>query len=109
MYATAYTVIVGAGIIQSAEQIGYGLGDREFGIRFPAETGHFSLLCNVQTSSAAHPASRTIGTESVSSTLKWQGREADHSPPCIVEIRTCGAIPPLPHMSSWRGALLLFY
>jgi hypothetical protein len=33
-----------------------------------------------------------------------QGREADHSPPSNAEVKNGGAIPPLPNVSSWRGA-----
>jgi hypothetical protein len=32
------------------------------------------------------------------------GCEADHSPPPIAEVNKNGAIPPLPHTSSWRGS-----
>jgi hypothetical protein len=32
------------------------------------------------------------------------GRETDHSPLSDAEIKNDGAIPPIPHMSSWRGA-----
>jgi hypothetical protein len=32
------------------------------------------------------------------------GCEADHSPPSSVEVKNGGAIPPLPHMPSWRDA-----
>jgi hypothetical protein len=35
---------------------------------------------------------------------KWLRREADHSPPSSAEVKNGGAIPPLPHKSSWRGA-----
>jgi hypothetical protein len=36
--------------------------------------------------------------------VKWRGREADYSPPCSAEVKNGGAIPRLPHSSSWRGA-----
>jgi hypothetical protein len=36
--------------------------------------------------------------------VKWYGHEADHSPPSSVKVKNCGAIPPLPHMSSWHSA-----
>jgi hypothetical protein len=36
--------------------------------------------------------------------VKWQGREADHSPPSNAEVKNGGAIPPLPHMPSWHSA-----
>jgi hypothetical protein len=55
----------------------------------------FSLLHNVQTGSGAHPAYYTMGT----------GGKADHSPPSGVEVKNDGAIPPFPHISSWRVVL----
>jgi hypothetical protein len=39
--------------------------------------------------------------------LKRQGRENDHSSPSSAEVKKVGAIPPLPHMSSWHSALLI--
>jgi hypothetical protein len=44
------------------------------------------------------PASNPMGTG-----VKRPGREADHSPPSRAEVKKGGAIPPLPHMSSWRS------
>jgi hypothetical protein len=35
---------------------------------------------------------------------KWQGHEAGHSPPTSANVKNGGAIPPLPHASSWLGA-----
>jgi hypothetical protein len=35
---------------------------------------------------------------------KLQGREAHRSPPTHAKAKNAGAIPPLPHTSSWRGA-----
>jgi hypothetical protein len=32
------------------------------------------------------------------------GREADHSPPSIAEVRNDGAVPRLPHTTSWPSA-----
>jgi hypothetical protein len=40
----------------------------------------------------------------VSSGVKRQGREAEHSPSSSAEAKNGGAIPSLPHTSSWRGA-----
>jgi hypothetical protein len=37
--------------------------------------------------------------------VKWPGLESDHLPPSSV--KNGGAIPPLPHMSSWHGAYQL--
>jgi hypothetical protein len=36
--------------------------------------------------------------------VKRLKREADYSPPPIAEVKDCGATPPLPHASLWRGA-----
>jgi hypothetical protein len=36
--------------------------------------------------------------------LKGLGLEADHSPPFSAEVENGGAIPPLSHTVSWRGA-----
>jgi hypothetical protein len=33
--------------------------------------------------------------------------ESDHSPPLSAQVENGGAIPPLPHISSWRIALLM--
>jgi hypothetical protein len=40
----------------------------------------------------------------ISPGVKRQGREGDHSFPYTAEIKNGGAIPPLPHTSSWRSA-----
>jgi hypothetical protein len=42
---------------------GYGLDDREIGVRPPAEAKDFSCGLFVQTGSVVHPASCTMGTE----------------------------------------------
>jgi hypothetical protein len=39
--------------------------------------------------------------------LKRQRSKADCSPPSNAEAKKGGAIPPLPHISSWRDALLI--
>jgi hypothetical protein len=36
--------------------------------------------------------------------IKWQEREADHSPPSSVDVKNGGAVPPLAYTSSHRGA-----
>jgi hypothetical protein len=36
--------------------------------------------------------------------VKRPEREADHSALFGAEVKNGGAIPPLPHMSAWRGA-----
>jgi hypothetical protein len=39
--------------------------------------------------------------------VKRQGSVADHSPPSSAEVKNGGAIPPLPHMSSWHIPYLI--
>jgi hypothetical protein len=39
--------------------------------------------------------------------VKRQGREGDHSPLSSAEVKNSGAIPPLPHVSSWHSAYLI--
>jgi hypothetical protein len=39
--------------------------------------------------------------------VKQLGHEAEHSPPSIAEVKKNGAITPLSHTSSWRGADLI--
>jgi hypothetical protein len=36
--------------------------------------------------------------------VKQQGPEADHSPPSSAKVLDGGAMPPLPHLSTWCGA-----
>jgi hypothetical protein len=42
--------------------LGYGLDDRGFRVRFPAEAGNFSLHYRVQNCSGTHQASYPMGT-----------------------------------------------
>jgi hypothetical protein len=54
----------------------------------------------------ANPASYTMDTGSISLGVKRQGRETDRSTPSSAEVKNGGAIPLLPHTSSWRVAQL---
>jgi hypothetical protein len=58
---------------------------------------------SVQTDIGAYPASYQIGTGGISAGVKRQGPEADHSP-SSAEVKNGGAMFPLPHTPSWRGA-----
>jgi len=84
--------------------VGIALGYRCYRIRFPAETGNFSLHHRVQTGSGAHPASYPTCAGDSFPGVKGPGREADHSPPSNVEIKECVEIYfHSPYTSSWRG------
>jgi hypothetical protein len=39
--------------------------------------------------------------------IKRPGRESDHLPPSRVEVKNNGAIPLLPHTTSWRSSYLI--
>jgi hypothetical protein len=61
----------------------------------------------VQDGSGAHPASYPMGMGARSLEIKRPGRETDHSHLSSAEVKNVGAILPLRHKSSWRGALLI--
>jgi hypothetical protein len=67
---------------------GYGLDDRTTEVRSPAEAkGFFPLASCVQTGSAAHLASCTMGTWGpFPGATARPGRDADHSPPSSAEV-----------------------
>jgi hypothetical protein len=69
-------------------------------VPFPAGQD-LSLLHRVQTDSRAHPTLYQRVLEAASPGSKTTGREADHSPSSIAKVKNGGAIPPLPHISSW--------
>jgi hypothetical protein len=71
-------------------------------VRFPA-LQDFYLLLSVQTGFGVQPASSPTSTGALSKGVSRQECEDDHSPLFIVEVKKGGAIPPLPHMSSWRN------
>jgi hypothetical protein len=59
----AYCLTNRAVIISSIGiELGYGLGDWGYRVRFPAGAGNSSLHYRVQNGSGAYPASYTIGT-----------------------------------------------
>jgi hypothetical protein len=68
------------------------------GVRFLAVAKDFSLLQGVQTGSVSHSAAYPMHTGD-----KRPRREADRSPPSSADVKNGGAMPALPHMSSWRG------
>jgi hypothetical protein len=66
----------------------YGLDDRVIGVRSPAGAKDFSSSLCVQTGSEAHPAAYTMATgDPFPGAKRGQGRDADKSPPSIVEVK----------------------
>jgi hypothetical protein len=61
----------------------YGLDYRTIEVRSPTGADFSSSPC-VQTSSGAHPASYSMGTERGKAR---PGRDADHSPPSSAEVK----------------------
>jgi hypothetical protein len=53
-----------------------------------------------------HPPDQWVPA-GLSAGIKRQGREADHSPACNVDVKNGGAAPLLPHTYSWCGAYLI--
>jgi hypothetical protein len=80
-----------AGIAQLIAK-GYGLGGRGFRVQFSVQARDFSLLRSVQAVSDAHSAFCSMGTGGSIPGVKRQGREADHLPPSIAEVKNCGTI-----------------
>jgi hypothetical protein len=83
------------------------------GIRvwFHEWTRDFSFLLSIQTGCGAHQTSCTMGTGDTFFFLglKQLGHEADHWPPSSSEVKNCGTIPPLPHMSSQGSYMWMFF
>jgi hypothetical protein len=79
------------------------------GFRFSAGARdfYFYALHRVQTVSGAHPASYTMGIwgATAGKGINRSVREADYSPLSSAEVRNGGAILPLLHTPSQRGAL----
>jgi hypothetical protein len=71
-------------IAQPVYRLGYDLDDRG---SLPGKVRGFPLLHNLQTVSGAHLASYPMGTGALSPGVKWQEREADHSPPSSAEVK----------------------
>jgi hypothetical protein len=66
------------------------------GVRYPAEAGDFSL-------GPTQPRIQLV-PGAVFPKVNRPGRDPDHSPVSSAEVKNGGAIPPLSHTSSWRGA-----
>jgi hypothetical protein len=76
---------------------GYGLDDREVGVRVPVGSRIlYSPRCPDRF------WARLASYPTLSPGVKRSGREAGHSPPTIAEVKICGSIYPLPHTPSWR-------
>jgi hypothetical protein len=75
-----------------AGQLGFDLRQRQ---DFLFSTAFRPALGPTQLSVQCVPGALSPG-------VKRTWREADHSPPSIAKVKNVGAIPPLPHMSSWR-------
>jgi hypothetical protein len=71
-------------------------------VLFPVGPRDFSLIHSAKTGFGAYSASYTVGTWG-----KRTGSEADHTSQYSAEVKNGGAIPSLPHTSSWRSSELI--
>jgi hypothetical protein len=62
---------------------------------------------SVKSGSYSYQPPSQLVPRALSLRLKRLGREADHLPPSSAEVKIGGAIPPLSHPSSWRGAYFI--
>jgi hypothetical protein len=69
---------------------------KELGLDSQQRQEIFTLLHSIQTNSLAQPASYTIVTRGISLGVKWQKREADHSPQSNAKVMNVQDIPPFP-------------
>jgi len=78
----------------------------KFGIQFPtgAMIEIFSFRHRVQNGSGAHPASYPMGTGGFYPGKKRPKREADHLPPCSVEVKNAWSYTTTPQcvLMAWR-------
>jgi hypothetical protein len=85
--------------IRSRESsVGTSTGYRLDGPGSIPSMGKIFLYYSVQTGSGAHPASYPMRLGGDFSRVKWPRSEVDRA-----EAKNGGAIPPLPHMSSWHN------
>jgi hypothetical protein len=81
--------------------MGYGLDSRG-SIPGRCKIFFFSTVSTLALGPTQPPIQWVPGVLSLG--VKRLGREADHSPPSSAEVKNCGAVPPLPHISSWNSA-----
>jgi hypothetical protein len=87
--------------------LGYELDDWGSRVRFLVAAADFPLHYHVQTGSGAHPASCPMGTRGSSLGVKWQGCEADRSPPSSAGVKEWVELYlHSPNTPSWHGAQL---
>jgi hypothetical protein len=81
-------------------KLNHGLDSKGFTLR----RGKIFLFSSVQIGSGAHSAFYPKGTTTLSLVIKQPEHEADHSHPTMVKAKNSGAMPLLPHTSSWCDA-----
>jgi hypothetical protein len=75
-------------------------GRRGVGVRFPVGARYFSVLQKIWgTPILLYNGYRGVVHQGV----KRQGHKTGHPLPSGADVKNCGALPPLPHTSLWRG------
>jgi hypothetical protein len=94
----------GARIAQLVQWLGYRLDDRGIMVQFllRGERFFFSLQRPNQLWGPSSLLSKGYG--SFLRWSRWEGRKLITYSPILPRVRKCGAIPLLPHVSSWCGA-----
>jgi hypothetical protein len=91
--------------------LGYGMDDRDSGVRFPGGGGLGSFLFTTVSRTSLGPTQPPIQWVRGALLLgvKRPGREADHSPPLSVGVKECVELYlHSPNTPSWRGAQLKY-
>jgi hypothetical protein len=85
--------------------LGYGLDNRDSGVRFPAAAGNFSLYhCFQNGSGSTQPYIQWV-PGALSLGVKRPGREADHSPPSSAESKNEWSYTSTPYYASMEWCL----
>jgi hypothetical protein len=73
------------------------------GVPFPSRARDVSLLHSIQTGSRSNQLPIKLILGALSTGTKQPRGEANHSLLFTAQVKNDGAIPPLPHTSSWHG------
>jgi hypothetical protein len=79
----------------------YELGDQ---VSIPGRGQSYIFLYYIAFRLALGPLNLVYNKRGLSQGIKWPGREGDHSTPFSADVKKCGALLSLSHISSWHIA-----
>jgi len=87
------------------------MDDRGIVVRLPAGAIKVCLLQSFQTGPTNHPASFcSLGTGCYfPRRVKRPKHKVDHSPPCSIQVKMSGVVPPFTHMPLGRAGVYLYF